>query len=135
MNKILKFLMLPFLMVLPMIAFGQDASAEPVGLEDVVSSIIELVKNYKGMSGIVLAGSVISIMIQLLKTSLLSSFFKSESSKLLKRLIVLVLGTLMSMVAMVAAGSGWLDAVLTGLISSGAAVSIYEAFKAFRDVK
>lgn len=135
MNKILKFLMLPFLMVLPMIAFGQDAPAEPVGLEDVVNSIIELVKNYKGMSGIVLAGSVISIMIQLLKTSLLSSFFKSESSKLLKRLIVLVLGTLMSMVAMVAAGSGWLDAVLTGLISSGAAVSIYEAFKAFRDVK
>lgn len=134
MNKILKFLMLPLLMVIPMIAFGQDSS-EPVSIEEVLKSIIELVKNYKGMGGIALAGSVIAVIIQLLKTSLLSSFFKSESSKLLKRLIVMVLGTAMSMIAMVGAGSGWIDAILTGLISSGAAVSIYEAFKAFKNAK
>ena len=106
-------------------AFGQEAS---VPLDQAFKELIALVSNYKAMSPIALSISIVLLLVSVLKTDLVGGFFKNQSS-LVKRLIITVLGQVAGVLTMVSTGIVWHQAVIVGLISSGGAVAIYEAYK------
>lgn len=107
-------------------AFGQEAS---VPLDQAFKELIGLVSNYKAMSPIALSIAIVMLLTTILKTDLVGGFFKNQSA-LIKRLIITVLGQIAGVLTMISTGIVWHQAVIVGLISSGGAVAVYEAYKA-----
>lgn len=125
MKRFYAILTLAFL-TLSFAAFGQDAS---VPLDQAFKELISLVSNYKAMSPIALSVSIVLLLTTLLKTDLVGGFFKNQSA-MIKRLIITVLGQVAGVLTMISTGIAWHQAVIVGLISSGGAVAVYEAYKA-----
>jgi hypothetical protein len=115
----LVFLMLSFA------AFGQEAS---VPLDQAFKELITLVSNYKAMSPIALSIGIVMLLTTVLKTDLVGGFFKNQSA-LVKRLIITVLGQVAGVLTMISTGIPYTQAIIVGLISSGGAVAVYEAYK------
>lgn len=106
-------------------ALGQEVS---VPLDQAFNELIKLVMNYKAMSPIALSIAIVMLLTTLLKTDLVGGFFKNQSS-LVKRLIITVLGQVAGVLTMISTGIPFAQAIIVGLISSGGAVAIYEAYK------
>jgi len=125
MKRLYAFFSITFLF-LSFAAFGQDAS---VPLDVAFKSLVDLVTNYKAMSPIALSIAVVLVLTSFLKTDLVGGFFKNQSA-LVKRLIITVLGQVSGVLTMISTGLVWHQAIIVGMISSGGAVAIYEAYKA-----
>jgi hypothetical protein len=136
MVKFLKTFLFTLILFMGFNSFAFATEGDVVRYEDVIKSIVALVSNYKGMGGIAIAGAIIMIAVQVLKTTIISGLFKSEVSKLVRKIIVLILGTAGGVLALKLGGVGWIDALVAGVLSSGAAMSIYELIKkAFKKPK
>lgn len=136
MVRFMRFLVLGLFMVIGANAFAQVGSVdEAVSFESVVKSVMALIGNYKGLGGVGIAGAVVAILMQLLKTTLFAGFFKSNKSKLIKRLIVLSLGTVSGVIGLKLGGAGIVDALIGGILTSGAAMAIYESVKGLKSSK
>lgn len=118
------------LVVVPMILYAQVEEAATVPISDVFNDIAELVKNFKGLSGIGVSSALLAILLQFLKTDLAGGLLKNVNSNVI-RIIVTVLGQVSGIIIGVAGGLGWLDSVIAGLLTSGGAVAIFEAVKPF----
>ena len=126
MKRLYAFFSLAFLF-LSFAAFGQEEASVP--LDVAFKSLVDLVTNYKAMSPIALSIAIVLALTSFLKTDLVGGFFKNQSA-LIKRLIVTVLGQVAGVLTMISTGLVWHQAIIVGLISSGGAVAIYEAYKA-----
>jgi hypothetical protein len=98
----------------------------------VVQAIAELVTNYKALGTLGVISSVVFVLVELLKISVIKDLFKSESSKLVKRLVVTVLSTALTTTTLMLAGTGIVESLIASLLTSGGAMAIYESIKALR---
>jgi hypothetical protein len=126
MKRLYAFFSLAFLF-LSFAAFGQEEASVP--LDVAFKSLVDLISNYKAMSPIALSIAIVLALTSFLKTDLVGGFFKNQSA-LIKRLIVTVLGQVAGVLTMISRGLVWHQAIIVGMISSGGAVAIYEAYKA-----
>lgn len=122
----LLFIMVLFFVLIPFYIFAQESA--PVPVEDIFKSISDLVKNYKGMKGIAIASSVLMVLIQVCKTEIMGRLI-SKANPFLNRVIITVCGQICGILMASNSGMSWLEAVITGLLTSGGAVAIYEAIK------
>ena len=99
-------------------------------LEDPINKIAELITNWKAMGTLAIVSAIIIIIIQILKTKLVGGWF-GKRSPLMKRAILVILGQISGIVLMVLGGIDWIPAIMTGLVTSGGAMSIYEVIKPF----
>lgn len=133
MIKCLRFLLPILCMFFAVGVMAQDVViASGDSISEIIKSVMALVTNYKSMGGVAAAGAGITIFVQLLKNNILSFLFKSELSKSIKTFTILVLTSILGVLTLKVAGSGWLDASVAGLITSGAAVAIYKAARLFK---
>lgn len=99
------------------------AFAQEVPSVDPLQALADLVLNFKSMSPIGIGMALIAILTQLTKVVPFFAGWKYT------RFMVVALGQLYAIGYMVSTGSSWLNAAVMGLIASGGAVAIYEAFK------
>ena len=102
---------------------------EIVPLDEAINATVALVKDYKSMGKLGAAIALLNLLIMLLKTQLLGAWFSKKGPKT-KRLLLVVFGQAMGILLAVEGGMGPLSAVIAGLITSGGAMAIYEAYKA-----
>lgn len=111
-----------------------EASVEPVeaevSLDQLVSAGSDLVKDYKGMGKLGLAIALLNFIMMMLKNPLLGAWLTKRSSNM-KKFSLLVLGQAMGILIAVEGGLAPLSAVIAGLVTSGGAMAIYEAYKKF----
>jgi len=124
-----KLLMTLFLFV-STVALGQESlpSEVFVPIDQVVDATLNLVKDGKGMSKLVLSMGVLNLLVMLLRTAMLSAYFDKKSPGV-KRFIILVLGQILGILSAVEGGLSPLSAIIGGLITSGGAVALFEAYK------
>lgn len=106
----------------------------PVPFGTLLESVGELIKNWKGLSGIGLASSLLALVIQALKTELLGGLLNKAGplGPNIRRLIIFVLGQISGIVLSFAGGKfSLVEAIITGLITQGGAVALYEHLKPF----
>jgi len=136
MKKSIFFVFLFFFSVLSLqvLAQGLVLDETPVPFGTVLESIGELIKNWKGLGGIGLASAILATIIQFLKTDLMGGFLDKAGrfGPNIRRLIILVLGQVSGVILSLSSGKfSWVDAIVSGLITQGGAVAIYEYLKPF----
>ena len=99
-------------------------------MEQPINAIVDLVTNWKAMGTLGIISAIIAIIIQLLKTKLVGNFFEKKSP-LIKRAVLAILGVISGIVLMVLGGMAWMPALMTGLVTSGGGMVIYEVLKPF----
>lgn len=92
---------------------------------DPLTAIVELVKNYKGMSPLAIGMALVVLLMQILKM-----FFK-DSFKY-KRLAVTILSVIYAGLLALTQGLGIGEMLVTVLLTGGGAVAIYEAIKGLK---
>ena len=97
-------------------------------VSDVFKDITNLVQNYKSMGFVAFLSALILLLIKVMKTKLLGSFF-TKQHPLVQRAIVVTLGVISGVLIAVTTGIGWVPALVTGLVGSGGAIAVYEVFK------
>jgi hypothetical protein len=116
-------------LIFPLVCFSQIAET-PVPIKDVFEMIAQLVNNWRSLSTLGLISSVIVLVMQILKTEIMGGLLL-KASPFLKRLLITVFGQVAGVIVAVSGGLTWVEAIVTGLITSGGAVAIYEAIKPF----
>jgi len=104
----------------PFLLLASDVSPEPT------TTLLDLIKNWKEMTPLGIGMGLVSMLVQALKSDKLGGLFKNFKYK---RTLIVILGQIYAIGLMVVQGSSWISAIITGLISSGGAVAIYEAIK------
>jgi hypothetical protein len=105
-----------------------DATQEIVELDEFAKAMLAIVKDGKGMGKGALAIALLNLLIMALKTKLASEFFKKRHPGV-KRLIIASLGQIVALIVLHQGGLSWGAALWQGLIVSGGAMLVYEAFK------
>lgn len=132
MLKYLKTFFLIFALSFSGAAFAQEVSSaldQVVSLDQVAEATVVLVKDGKGMTKLALTVAVLNLLVMLLKTNLAGQWFSKQKPGL-KRFVLVVLGQGLGILLAMESGLSPLSAVLAGLITSGGAVSLFEAYKA-----
>lgn len=128
MKRLLPYLLITFIAALfTVVAFAQDV----VPMEQPVNQLLELIKNYKTLAPLALSVAVINLVVSFLKTDFVGGFFKN-TNHFVRMLIITVLGQLVGILNMISTGMSLSNAIVLGLISSGGAVAIYEAWNNFK---
>lgn len=86
------------------------------------------VKNWKSLGGLGISSLILLLLISLLSSPLSKGWFGKKSKKI-KRLVIAVLGQAVGITAGIYGGAVWYVAIVTGLITSMGAVTIFEAAK------
>lgn len=122
------------LFMVPALAF---AAEEIPSLDQMINSLIELIKNIKTMPGVAIASAIISIIVMFLKSNYCGNWFGNRSA-IVKRLIIVVLGQASAIILMIMDGATFVNSIYLGLVASGGAILIFECvislwpdFKAF----
>jgi hypothetical protein len=120
--------------VLFLIAFTAMAQVPQVPDEASVAVlgdlILNLIKNWKSLGVLGIASSSIVILITFLRSPLMGDWF-GEQTAIIKRLVIVVLGQILSVLVMMIDGSVWYIAIIQGLFISGGAMLIWESIKPF----
>lgn len=121
--------MLIFSLVLLVASFcfaGESVVIDPSLAEKPVDLIIFVISNWAAMS-LVARG----VAIVMLGTTLAVKFFPENPYK---RVIVTLFGAANGVLIAISEGAPWWKALIVGLVSSGSAVAIFEAFKGIKKV-
>lgn len=110
--------------IFPVLAIAQDLPADI----NAGKIFLDLVKNWKDLGGLGIGSSFVLLSVWFLKTEMAGEFFKKLKPGI-KRLLILVLGQVYSLLFMLKSGVPLMEALMLGLVSSGGAVGIYEALK------
>lgn len=98
------------------------------GTDDIITALLNLIKNWKALGTLGAISGVIVIITMLMNSHLTDKWF-SKQGPYVKRLLITVLGQVVSVITLVKGGMNWQAAMISGLIASGGAVAIYEALK------
>jgi len=114
------------------VAFAQ-ATVGPAETPDLGALILNLVTNYKTLGPIGIAMVSVNIVVAALKSDILGSVFKGFDP-LLKGLIITALGQVAAILAYYinTPGASVVGSIVFGLVTSGGAVAIYEAYNLFK---
>ena len=104
-----------------------DAS-ETVPVNDIVNALIWLAKNWKALSPLAISGTIITIVVMFLKSSIGYAIFK-KVNPIVRTLIVLILGQASGIILMITNGMTVWQALSSGLISSGFAIVLWKLIK------
>ena len=98
------------------------------GIDQIGDALIALVKEWKvlGTLGIMIA--TLNILVMVLKSGFCKGWFGARSP-LVKRFLIVLFGQALGVLMMVASGVSWLAAIVSGLVTSGGAVLVYESLK------
>ena len=72
--------------------------------------------------------AIINIIVLILKSNWCHGWFGKRSA-LVKRILIIVLGQVFAILTAIIGGTSWTDAIISGLISSGGAMAIWEVIK------
>ena len=108
-----------------------DETPLPIGT--LIEAITAIIQNWKGLSGIAVYSSIVSLLTLSLRTEPLFSIINRLGIKgpWIRRLSVLVFSQISGILLSIQAGGGLWDAILSGLIVQGGAVALYEHLKPF----
>ncbi len=125
------YLFFVFLMLMPFLLNGQESAPVDPTLPDIVKSILDLVKNWKGNTAIAIISAISMVIIQCLKYAI-KNFLQDPSKETLanwSRFFVVLLGVIVMILSSVAGGMSWIDSSIFALITSSGAIAIYQVFK------
>lgn len=127
--------------MLPMISFAQEAAQLPVAVasSDIGSVLLNLIMNWKTMGPLGIAIVVVNLIVSVMKSDSVGNIFK-KLDPLLKGLLITVLGQIAGILSQVvngvaegkSMGAAIASSILFGLVTSGGAVAIYQAYKLFK---
>lgn len=104
----------------------------PVPISDIFNDAVELIKNWKGASVFVILSGVLTIIIEVGKQTFLQPFW-DKAGKTVKKIVITCLGQILGIILGLSKGLKWYEALIAGLITSGGAVAIFNAFKGDQD--
>ena len=110
----------------PIIVATEPTPAQEV--DSIFKDITSLVQNWKSLGLLGAISALILLLTKIMKTKLMGEFF-TKRHPLVQRAIVVTLGVISGVVVAMTTGVGWVPAIVTGLVGSGGAISIYEVFK------
>lgn len=114
------------------IAHAQEAVAAAVTPEqDIGAILLQLATNYKSLSPLALGVLGVNLVLGILKSDAFGNVFK-KLDPLLKMLIITILGQVVGILTQITAGKSVAQAIVFGLVTSGGAVAIYEAYNLFK---
>jgi hypothetical protein len=122
------FLGVVFLFIMSTLAYCQVVDDPPVPLSDFFNDIIELVRNWKGMGALAISSAILTLIVHGLRVVALGDLFDSLRPGI-KRAAIIILGQVQGIVLAISGGMAWWEAILTGLLTSGGAIAIYECLK------
>ena len=141
----MKKLLLTFLLMFSFTAVSQDVvssevaailvdttSGDIVELDSFAKSVIGLFSTYKEMGKLALAIALIQLLMTALKTNFFGGWL-SKRSPGMKRFMLVLFGQLAGILMMIEAGAEPLSAILAGLLASGGASAIYDAYKPVKE--
>ena len=136
MKKWIFFVFLGFFSVLSLGVFAQGLVLDetPIPIGTAIDAILGIIKNRDGWKGIGMASSILACLIQLGKSDTLGGFLDKSGrfGPYIRRLIILLMSQTMGFIISFSSGKfSWIDAIVTGLITQGGAVAIYEHIKPF----
>jgi hypothetical protein len=100
-------------------------SETPTNSQDVITALIELVKNRQGMKGLALVSAIMMLLFQFMKLPFILGYMEKLGGNW-KRVIIISFGQVVGIILAVNGGGGILDSILAGLITSGYAGFIFE---------
>lgn len=114
-----------FLFIISQVGFAQVLPDNP----DVGKILTELFTDPKGLGSLGIAMSVIVLLVQVLKWSVIDRFFKEGSvARTIKLAAVFLLGQGYTVIFLVKAGTPALTAVI-GILTGGGAIALYNLIK------
>ena len=128
-NKMFLFMLM---ILLTTIALAQDGTpVDPaLTLSQLFNMVIDLVTNWKILSGWVITSSILVILIGILKSNLTDALFLWHTKgPIIRRAVVVVLGQVLGIILAISTGVTWYSAIIIGLFTSGGAVIIYNVLK------
>lgn len=124
----IKLIVILFSMLFCMVSFGQVVPLEDATTAELIEQLIHIITNWKAGGTLLGISMIIILLTNVLKSQATGFLFEKLGSKT-KRIVIVVMGVLTSVITLKLAGTDWISAIVTGLITSGGAVAIYEAFK------
>lgn len=128
----MKTLMFFFLFFFPYLVFAQDA-APAMGISDIALGVLDLFKKDPSRNSLVVVSSALMLTMQIMKMEMLAPLM-SKLGIGMKRLITVVLGQIYAVVLMVSSGMAWDEAMISGLLVSGGATAMFQAWKGVKGV-
>jgi len=95
------------------------------GFKELIDFAVVFIKNVKIMSPISIAMYILVFLLMILNSSFCKGWF-GKRSPLIKRLIIIVLGQVLSVLFLITSGIVWYHALWGGLIISGGAQLLFE---------
>jgi len=116
-------------LIVPIVCFAQEivAAVQP-STTDIINAVSSLISNWKALGSIGIVAAIINVIVLILSSQWCKGWF-GKKSPMIKRIIIVVLGQVAGVLTIIIGGAGWVDALVTGLISSGGAVALWEALK------
>lgn len=96
----------------------------------IFNSLVELIRNPKGLGVLGCISLSITIIISITKLDFMGNLFQ-KLNPYIQRALVVVLGQISGILIAVIGGVVWYEAIIAGLLSSGGAIAIYEVIKPF----
>ncbi len=101
-------------------------SEAPTTASDIIASLVDLVKNWKGMGVMGIISGIVVLLVEIAKATFLSSLW-AKWGTLTQHAVVVSLAWISQILIGVTHGMPWLDSVIAGLVTGGGAIAIYEA--------
>lgn len=113
------------LVIVPMVLYAQLVDEAPSQPSDVLTSIVNIVQNWKGMTAIGVISAFVVLLVQVAKVTFLESLWEKWGTTK-KHAFIVCLGVISQILVQVVKGSNWTDALIGGLVTGGGAIAIYE---------
>lgn len=101
-------------------------SEAPSTASDIIATLVELVKNWKGLGVMGIISGFVVLLVEFAKATFLSSLW-AKWGTLTQHAVVVTLAWISQILIGVTHGMPWLDSIIAGLVTGGGAIAIYEA--------
>ena len=130
-NPLARMALFAVLAFVPMVLYAQDTADVPITFSELLDSFIDVIGNWKGMTGLAIASSIVMLLVQSLKTDIIQAWLGKvwPDSKTGRRFIIFLLSQISAIIIGMTSGHSLIDSIVTGLFVQGGAVAMYEHLK------